>query len=218
MEINSFSAHTVQIPPPTPPQAQTAQATQNTPTPPVAASATHDVYEPIAPTSETTQTSANAATQARRYSADVGRMREIWAEHDLQIQSFRRLVEALLQRQASTVGEPWNFNDPDAMVEIDAETRAVAQEAIEAGGYFSVDAVATRLLDFAVAISGGDPSRIEVLRDAVQRGFEAAERQWGGELPEISHQTFEAVMNGFNQWQEAGTSAAITLLNTGSPV
>jgi hypothetical protein len=143
-------------------------------------------------------------------------MREIWTEHDRHVESFRRLVETLLNRQsenAQNAGNTWNFTDPNAMVEIDDATRTAAQEAIGEGGPFSVEAVATRLLDFAVAISGGDPDRIAVLRGAVERGFEAAARQWGGELPEISQRTFDAVMNGFDQWAASGNAADITLLS-----
>ena len=157
-------------------------------------------------------------TGNRRYSADIARMREIWRDHDQQVENFRRLVEGIINSQAERAGGQWNFNDPNAMVDIDDATRTAAQEAIADGGAWSVDAVATRLLDFAVAISGGDPSRIAVLRGAVERGFEAAERQWGGTLPDISQRTREAVMNGFDQWQQAGNANAITLLNrTTSP-
>lgn len=162
-----------------------------------------------------------AANNNQRFTPDRTRMRELMAEHDRHVDGFRRLVETLLNNQAertANAGGTWNFNDPNALVEIDQETRTAAQEAIGEGGPFSVEAVATRLLDFAVAISGGDPSRIAVLRNAVERGFEAAERQWGGTLPEISQQTREAVMNGFDQWQEAGNANAITLLNPGQAV
>jgi hypothetical protein len=140
-------------------------------------------------------------------------MREIWSEHDRNVDSFRRLVETLLNQQVERAGGDWNFNDPDAMVEIDEAARTAAQESIGEGGPFSVEAVATRLLDFAVAVSGGDPSRIDVLRRAVEQGFEAAERQWGGNLPDISQRTREAVMNGFDQWQQEGSASAIELLN-----
>ena len=153
--------------------------------------------------------------QPNRFNPDLARMREIWQDHDRHVESFRRLVEGLLNRQAdraNAAGIQWNRNDPNAMVEIDDETRTAAQEAIGEGGFFSVEAVAARLLDFAVAISGGDPSRIEVLQRAVERGFEAAERQWGGTLPEISQRTREAVMNGFEQWRESGNAADIELL------
>jgi hypothetical protein len=178
-----------------------------------------DVYEPSGAVPAAANRNNNNNNQ--RFSADISRMREIWSEHDRHVESFRRLVETLLNRQiesSNTAGIPWDSNDPNAMVQIDADTRAAAQEAIGEGGPFSVEAVATRLLDFAVAISGGDPSRIDVLRRAVERGFEAAERQWGGELPEISQRTREAVMNGFDQWQRNGNASDITLLNrTTSP-
>ena len=156
-----------------------------------------------------------AATSNNRYSADIARMREIWQDHDRHVESFRRLVEGLLNQQTTQTGLAgidWStFRNPD--LEVDEATRTAAQEAIGEGGAFSVEAVATRLLDFAVAISGGDPSRIDVLRNAVERGFQAAERQWGGELPEISQNTREAVMEGFAQWEEAGNANAISLLN-----
>jgi hypothetical protein len=84
---------------------------------------------------------------------------------------------------------------------------------IAEGGYFSVDETAARMLNFAVALTGGDPAQIEVMRDAVQRGFDQAERMFGGELPEISHQTHAAVMNGFDEWAAAGSASAISLLN-----
>jgi hypothetical protein len=35
---------------------------------------------------------------------------------------------------------------------------------------------------------------------------------FGGELPEISHETHAAVMKGFDEWAEAGADA-IALLN-----
>ncbi|MCL1986820.1 MAG: hypothetical protein FWG64_02480 [Firmicutes bacterium] len=167
-------------------------------------------------TPNNTNNAPAANAQNRNYSADLSRMREIWTEHERHVDSFRRLVQTLLNRQAdqsNAAGTPWDFNNPDLMVNIDDETRAAAQEAIGEDGPFGVNAVATRLLDFAVAISGGDPERISVLRNAVERGFAAAERQWGGTLPDISQQTREAVMNGFDQWQEAGSASAITLLN-----
>jgi hypothetical protein len=138
------------------------------------------------------------------------RVREMWNSHQQQVDSFRRMVETLLNQQAERQGFVlgWNIRD----IEVTDEMRAEAQEMIDEGGYFSVESTATRLLDFAVAISGGDPARIDLLRDAVQRGFDQAERVFGGELPEISHQTLEAVMNGFDEWAEAGSAAAISLL------
>ncbi|MCL2218095.1 MAG: hypothetical protein FWB91_13900, partial [Defluviitaleaceae bacterium] len=116
-----------------------------------------------------------------------------------------------LNQQAERQGlaNGWSIRD----IEITPEMRAEAQAMIDEGGYFSVEETAARMLDFAVALTGGDPNRIEVMRDAVQRGFRQAERMFGGELPEISHQTLQAVMDGFDEWAAAGSASAITLLN-----
>ena len=51
------------------------------------------------------------------------------------------------------------------------KTPEEAQAAISDGGMWGVDAVATRLMDMAVALSGGDPEKAELLRDAVQKAL-----------------------------------------------
>jgi hypothetical protein len=158
------------------------------------------VYEPT-----------QASAQSNNFEVDMNRVRELWSDHEARVESFRRMVETLLGQQAERQGlaQGWSIRD----IEITDEMRAEAQEMIDEGGYFSVEETASRILDFAVAISGGDPARIEVLRNAVQRGFDQAERMFGGELPEITHQTHAAVMEGFDQWAEAGSASAIALLN-----
>jgi ribosome modulation factor len=152
------------------------------------------------------------------YTPDMNRVKMMWAEHDQQMESFRRLIETLLNKQGETAGaaEGWrSFSNPFSgeMVEIDAETRAAAQEAIGEGGYYSVEETAKRILNFAVALSGGDPAKADLLERAAMRGFAAAENIWGREMPEITRQTMAAVQEGFNQWREAGSASAITLLN-----
>jgi len=145
------------------------------------------------------------------FTPDMNRVREMWSSHQAQVDSFRRMVETLLNQQAERQGLSQGFSIRD--IEVTPEMRAEASEMIAEGGYFSVEETAARLLNFAVALTGGDPARVEMMRDAVQRGFNQAERMFGGELPEISHQTLEAVMNGFDEWAAAGSASAITLLN-----
>ena len=145
------------------------------------------------------------------FQPDTNRVQELWTNHQQQVDSFRRMIETLLNRQAETQGlaEGWSLRD----IEITDEMRTEAQEMIDEGGYFSVEETAARILDFAVALTGGDPARIELMQNAVERGFLQAERMFGRELPEISHQTLEAVRNGFSEWAEAGSASAISLLN-----
>ena len=144
--------------------------------------------------------------------ADRARMAQLWNHHTQQVESFRRMMEALFQRQAQEHGIALgSWNPPD--VPLTDEMRAAAQEQIDEGGYFSVEATASRILDFAVAISGGDASRLGVLRGAIEQAFDNAERIWGGKLPEISQQTRAAVMEGLDQWAANGRASDITLLN-----
>jgi hypothetical protein len=163
-----------------------------------------DVFEP-------------AAANDMAYKTDFNKIKEMWSEHDAKIESFRRLIEGLFNRQGEKAGEAsgWqNRKNPfrEVMVDIDAETRAAAQAEIEEGGYYSVDETAKRILNFAVALSGGDPSKVDMLEKAALQGFAQAEKMWGGELPEISKKTLEAVQNGFEEWRKAGSASAITLL------
>ena len=43
------------------------------------------------------------------------------------------------------------------------------------------------------------------MREAFQKGFDQAKEAWGGELPEISQRTYDAVMAKFDKLaEEAG--------------
>ncbi len=68
------------------------------------------------------------------------------------------------------------------------------------GGYWSPQNTADRILTFAKALSGGDPEKAEMLKESFMRGFEEAEKAWGGTLPEICQKTKEAVLEGFDHW------------------
>jgi len=85
-------------------------------------------------------------------------------------------------------------------IEIDEATRLQAQEDIAEDGYFGVAQTSERILAFARAFAGDDIGRMEIMRDAFLAGFAAAEQAWGRDgLPEISHQTREAVLRGFDE-------------------
>jgi hypothetical protein len=150
------------------------------------------------------------AAEPESFTVDKERVSQMWSAHEERVESFRQMVETLLGKQAERQGlaEGWSLQD----IEITPEMRAEAEEMLEEGGYFSVDETATRILDFAVALTGGDPSKIESMREAVQLGFDQAESKFG-EMPEISHETLAAVMNGFDEWAAEGSASAITLLN-----
>ena len=110
-----------------------------------------------------------------------------------------------LETVQKTIGKQVKYGQ-GAWKDISPEDQAAAQEAISEDGYWGVKQTSERIVSFAKALVGGDPSRVEEMRDAFVKGYKAAEKAWGGELPEISRQTYDAVMKLFDEW--AGKSDA----------
>lgn len=132
------------------------------------------------------------------FKRDEETIAKIKAEVEKAHEGLRNLVKKLLAKQGMT------FNDLkiDGLdIEIDDETRAEAQKAIDEGGPYSVESVSDRMVDFAKAISGGDKSKISLLRDSIKKGFEEAEKAWGGKLPDISYETLERTMEKLDAWE-----------------
>ena len=110
-------------------------------------------------------------------------------------QQLIRIVEELLKRQGKTL----NLLNPEDVIEVDEQARAEAAALIGPDGDLGVEAVSQRIVDFAIAISGGDKSKLETLRGAIDKGFKEAEKILGG-LPDISKETYKAVMEKLDAW------------------
>ena len=127
------------------------------------------------------------------------------------IDAFQKMVAALLKKQGvesnNTLSDLMKSMEEGRLGEfmsnvlVDEATKLKAQEMISEKGEWGVEQTATRILDFAKAFSGGDPSKINLLRNAVEMGFKAAEKVWGGKLPEISYKTYDRIMEGFKEWE-----------------
>ena len=147
------------------------------------------IYEPGEKSAEHSKVSAS----------DIRRMLD---ETNRQTESLRELILKMFNRQAEKNGlangtEP--FLNPGEMIDIDPETRAKAQEDIAEGGYYSVEKTGDRIFDFALAVAGNDPDKLEKMRKATEAGFKQAEQQWGDKLPAISYDTMEYVRNKFDE-------------------
>ena len=122
---------------------------------------------------------------------------------------LRSLVESMMSKQANTYGKAndiWSFL-ASGNFKVDPATRAQAQADIAEDGYWGVSKTSQRILDFATALTGGDPDKIEDMRSAFKKGFAQAEKQWGGKLPDISQKTYDAVMKGFDDMAEKAQKA-----------
>lgn len=161
------------------------------------------VYEP----SKGTSTSSAKKT----YTPDTNLVNKLKADADARTQQLRSLVEKMMSGQANTYGKAnniWSFLR-EGNYTVDPATRLQAQEDISENGYWGVKQTSDRIIDFANALTGGDPDKIEDMRAAFQKGYKQAEKTWGGKLPDISQRTYDAVMEKFDQMAaEAKKTAA----------
>ena len=100
----------------------------------------------------------------------------------------------------ATQDDMWKFL-AEGKYTADEETVKKAQEDISEDGYWGVNQTSDRIVDFAIALSGGDSSKAEVLLDAFKKGYEQATGTWGKDLPDISSKTYDAVLDKFEQWK-----------------
>jgi hypothetical protein len=121
-------------------------------------------------------------------------------------QTFKKMIKKMLHDQ----GLKWKDvleaieNGEELTIEISDEVREAAKANVAEDGFWGVEATSKRILDFAKAISGGDPSKIDMLEDAFKEAYKEAEEAFGGELPEISQQTYDKVLEGFESWRNEG--------------
>ncbi len=104
---------------------------------------------------------------------------------------LRNLVTKTLQEQ----GLELNFTtETGEVIDFDTMTPEEAQNLVSEDGYFGVEKTSQRIVDFAVNAFGGDPEKLQQMKDAIDQGFSDAQDAFGGALPEISQQTYEAIM------------------------
>ena len=91
-------------------------------------------------------------------------------------------------------------------IDISQLTPEDAQALIADDGYFGVDKTSDRIVNFAIGIAGGDPSRLAAIKEGVDKGFNEALEAFGGQLPEISYKTYDAVMQKLDDWAQNAAS------------
>ena len=159
------------------------------------------VYEPTSATEDT-------ASTKKVYKQDTALVNKLKADAEARTAQLRSLVEKIMLGQGNAIGtadDIWSFLRTGNFT-VDAATKAQAQADIAEDGYWGVNQTSDRIIDFAKALCGGDPDKIEEMRAAFEKGFKQAEETWGGELPDISKRTYEAVMEKFDAWASESES------------
>ena len=167
------------------------------------ASDTGVVYEPSV---DSTKTSATTT-----YKPDTNLINKLKADADARTAQLRSLVEKMMTGQATAYGKAndiWSFLRSGNYT-VDAATKAQAQADIAEDGYWGVNQTSDRIIDFATALTGGDPDKIEEMRSAFEKGFKKATGTWGGKLPDISQRTYDAVMEKFDMLAEEAKKTTV---------
>lgn len=141
------------------------------------------------------QKNVSYTNHTKRYNAQlIARLKQESEEAHNQL---RELVRKLLERQGLTYRDALN---PKTQIAVDDTARLEAKEAIGAGGLLSPEKVSDRIVDFAIALSGGDKNKIAAIREAIDKGFREAAKALGGTLPKISNKTYDLIMEKLDGW------------------
>ena len=183
----------------------TAAATETATEEKAASTTTEDkgvVYEPSKKTENVKKT----------YKPDTKLINQLKADADARTAQLRSLVEQLMGKQANAYGKANNMWDflRSGNYTVDAATQAQAQADIAEDGYWGVNQTSDRILSFANALTGGDPDKIEEMRAAFQKGYEKAQKTWGGKLPDLCQKTYDAVMKKFDEQAAQAKGASAT--------
>lgn len=151
-------------------------------------------------TKEKEKINTSEKTDSKNNKYDRIEINKLIEDNERRINDFKESIRKMITKQ----GETSNLTLFGKNLTVSVEDSQKAAQSIAPGGEFSVDAVATRIMDMAFALSGGDKSKISLLRNAVAKGFEAAGLEFnnGSGLPEICNQTYDEVMKRFDEWEK----------------
>lgn len=163
-----------------------------------------DKVQAVVPKLDSIELGTATSKDVGTYTVDRKKIDEIKQDFARNNASFKKMVEAMIEKQGKKVNQVLKDLAAGKAVDItvDSETQAAAQDAISEDGYFGVNKTSERIVGFAKALSGGDKSKIESLKNAFKEGFESAKKAFGGKLPDISQQTYDKVMQGFDDWEK----------------
>lgn len=177
--------------------------------------AVQSAYDAAAANTETKKTTSNSSEKETKYDTYEQGKETIFDRSEAQsavkatetakAESMQMLLKSMLETQYGkyvTAMPSSNLGAYFANLDVDDATRLQAQKEIADDGYWGVEQTAGRILDFAKAIAGDDPDKLQEMKKAVEKGFKLAEDMWGGTLPSISQKTHDRVFQGFDEWEK----------------
>lgn len=131
-------------------------------------------------------------------------VKSLKADLDNQMTRFTDMMTQMFQKQGITGlaagSDAFWRKIASGNFTVDAQTKAEAQEAISEDGYWGVKQTSQRIFDFAYALAGDDVDKMKEMQAAVEKGFKAASKSWGGPMPSITGETHSAINDLFNDY------------------
>lgn len=150
-----------------------------------------------------------SVTTKKTYTPNTDLIAKLKADAEARTEQLRSIVQKMMAGQGDAYGKAndmWQFLAGGNFT-VDAATKLQAQKDIAEDGYWGVKQTSDRIIDFAKALTGGNPDKIDEMRSAFEKGFKQATKTWGRDLPSISSQTYDAVMSKFDDWKKEATTA-----------
>jgi hypothetical protein len=116
------------------------------------------------------------------------------------IQDQYTLLRGLVANMLKEQGIDFKIANGDQLIDISEISQDDAIELVSEDGYFGIEKTSDRIVDLAIAAAGGDTSKLAVIKEGVKKGFNEAMEIFGGSLPDISYDTYDAVMNKLDSW------------------
>lgn len=157
------------------------------------------VYEKSTAKTDVTYTAAGKSGKT-----DQATINKLKSDAEARYSQLASLVEKLMTKQSDTYKYS-TLSDlmkgvQSGEVSVDAATVAQAKKDVADDGYWGVEQTAERIVSFAKALTGGDSSKIEEMRQAIEKGFSQATKTWGDKLPEISSKTYDRINEMLDEW------------------
>ena len=140
---------------------------------------------------------------AKRAADNKALVKKLKTDAQNRLSQMQSLVSDMMKKQGvafKKADDMWKFL-ASGNYTVDAKTAQEAQDAISEDGYWGVNQTSQRIFDFAVSLSGGDSEKMEEMLNAFKKGFEQATKSWGKDLPDISSQTYDAVLQKFEDYK-----------------
>jgi hypothetical protein len=150
------------------------------------------------------------------YKTDQDTVKRLMAEAEKRSQDLKDLVERMLRKQGQAFTDATDIYAllREGKVNVDPKTKAQAQKDISEDGYWGVENTSDRLVSFAKALAGGDPSKADEMIDAIKKGYEEATKAWGDDLPGICKDTLDAAISKIEAWRDSEGKAAMDIIKT----